>query len=208
MPTVKPDDPSSITPLLIGSIIGGVLSFLVVVILIVLVVVVYRRLQPPDSSRRETQDDEHDYSSLTPAGRYAAPDHSGVELGGLDLDLTNPSLDDQKERPVSDYDVIGDENPEIAKYLAESSLAKEQPDYISLREGKEDYITPCSPPESNEDKKDSDNLMPHSPRPNSDGQEKEDQGDYITPCSPPESSEDKNDSDYLTPCSVKENLGN
>ncbi|XP_070208029.1 uncharacterized protein [Littorina saxatilis] len=188
----KQEESTSISTVLIGVIIGGVVAFLLVVTIVVHVVIVYRRLQRPDSSRRERQEDVHDHSTLTPAGHYPAPDHNGVELGGLNLDLTNPSLDEQNERPLSDYDVISDEYPEIAENLAESSLPAEQPDYISLREDPADYLTPCSPHESSEDQNDSNYLTLYPPRPNGDGQEREDQT-YLTPCSPHESREDKND---------------
>ncbi|KAK7094112.1 uncharacterized protein [Littorina saxatilis] len=215
---VKPEEPSSISPALMGSIIGGVVAFLVLVILISLVIVVYRRLNRPDTRRRpstgrERQDDEHDYSSLTPAGRYAGPDHRGqrhgIELGRLDLDLTNPSYDDKNGRPVSDYDVIGEENPEIAKYLAESSLDKKHPGYLSLsipQKNADDVnysnnVTDVKDTNNVTDVNDSEYLTPHLPRKNGDG---EDQADYITPCSPDESNKDKNKSDYITLCSPDE----
>ncbi|XP_070206563.1 uncharacterized protein [Littorina saxatilis] len=217
--TVKPEEPSSISPALMGSIIGGVVAFLVVVILIILVILVNRRLNRLDTGRqpstvRMRQDDEHDYSSLTPAGHNAGLGRSGqqerVELRLQDLDLTNPS--EQNKRPVSDYDVIGEENPEIAKYLAESSLENEHPDYVSLSipqknvDDVKDSNTVTDVNDSNNmtEVNENDYLELLPPLENGDGEGGENPADYITPCSPDESSEDKNDEDYITPCSTDE----
>ncbi|XP_070183153.1 uncharacterized protein [Littorina saxatilis] len=205
---VKQDEPSSSSTVVLGASIGGVFGFLVVLILVVLVVVIYRRLGWQHAGRQARQDDEHDYSALAIAGQSTASGHSGrqgpMQLSPLGFELDNSSFGKQHERPVSDYDVIGLENPNIASLLTKTCSADEDPcnpydecdGYDEAGHG--DGKVQNSPPEKAANRKEdgSDYLTPSMPRESTDA---ENPPDYLTLYSPQDMSDDVNYSDYLTP---------
>ncbi|XP_070193439.1 uncharacterized protein [Littorina saxatilis] len=179
------------------------------VIFIVLVVIVYRRLgrERRHAAGREAEDD---YSALTPAGYGRGLGHSGhhgaIQLDQLGFPLANPSYGGQRHRPVSDYAVIGEVNPYLAKHVTKRSPGGGHPDYSSPYETRHTPALPCRPPltlpaDQEDDGKDWDYLTPSSPRGRT---EVENQPDYLTPFSPRERTEVENQPDYLTSSSPRE----
>ncbi|XP_070203563.1 uncharacterized protein [Littorina saxatilis] len=209
---VKQEEPSSSSTVVLGASIGGVFGFLVVLILVVLVVVIYRRLGWNHAGRRARQDDEHDYSALAIAGQSKGSGQSGhqgpMQLSPLGFELNNPSYGIQHERPASDYDVIGIDNPNIASLLTDKYSADEDPgcsprnpydEYDDYDEaGHRDGKVQNSPPEKAAQRKGggSDILTPSMPR---ESTETENPPDYLTMSPPLEISDEVNHSDYLTP---------
>ncbi|XP_070193441.1 uncharacterized protein [Littorina saxatilis] len=98
------------------------------------------------------------------------------------------------QRPVSDYDVIGEENPNIAKYLAERPPARK------LR----DDPAPCNPYDIID--------TCHAPGPldcttlADEHADEVSHPDYLSPCSPRKENEEDSEPDYLTPCSSHDNF--
>ncbi|KAK7102773.1 hypothetical protein V1264_020952 [Littorina saxatilis] len=192
---VKQEEPPSVS---IGAIIGGVVGSLGVVTFIVLVVIVYRRLGRAGRRPSAGRGDEHDCSGLIATGHNAGSGHRGrqaaIQLNHMGLDLNNPGHDGKIQRPVSDYDVIGEENPNIAKYLAERPPARK------LR----DDPAPCNPYDIID--------TCHAPGPldcttlADEHADEVSHPDYLSPCSPRKENEEDSEPDYLTPCSSHDNF--